>query len=86
MVAGVVHARSALLKNPEALLARALRAWFARQGEDGENSPTAAASSLEEIGGKRYVVLRGASGIRAVYRVRNDGMLKGMRRWPKALS
>jgi hypothetical protein len=36
-------------------------------------------------GGKRYVVLRNTKGVLAVYRVRNDGILKGLRRWPAAL-
>ena len=34
----------------------------------------------------RYVVLRNVNGILSVYRVRNDGKLKGLRRWPAALN
>lgn len=33
----------------------------------------------------KYVVLENVSGILAVYRVRNDGKLKGLRRWPAQL-
>jgi hypothetical protein len=32
-----------------------------------------------------YVVLENVNGVLAVYRVRNDGMLRRMRRWPKAI-
>lgn len=35
--------------------------------------------------GLTYVVMRNVNGVLAVYRVRNDGMLKGLKRWPKAL-
>jgi hypothetical protein len=34
------------------------------------------------VAGLSYVVLRNARGLLAVYRVRNDGMLKGLKRWP----
>ena len=42
-------------------------------------------SGVQEINGKRYVVLRNLGGILAVYRVRTDGILKGLKRWPKEL-
>jgi hypothetical protein len=32
--------------------------------------------------GKRYVVIDDLDGAAAVYRIRNDGMLKALRRWP----
>jgi hypothetical protein len=38
-----------------------------------------------ELGGKRYLKLTGGPRILAVYRVRNDGMLKRLRRWPSEL-
>ena len=39
-------------------------------------------SGVAELDGKTYVILENASRILAVYRVRNDGMLKRLRRWP----
>jgi hypothetical protein len=33
--------------------------------------------------GRRYVVLQNVNGVLAVYRVRHDGILKRLRRWPK---
>lgn len=45
----------------------------------------ASGSGVQEVNGKRYVVLRNVGGILAVYRVRTDGILKGMKRWPKEL-
>lgn len=38
-----------------------------------------------EHDGKEYVVLHNIRGVLAVYRVRNDGILKGLKRWPKAI-
>jgi hypothetical protein len=35
--------------------------------------------------GRHYVVLRNVRGTLAVYRVRNDQMLKRLKRWPDAL-
>ena len=42
-------------------------------------------SEVVEVNGRRYVVLTNVRGIIAVYRVRPDGILKGMKRWPKEL-
>jgi hypothetical protein len=48
--------------------------------------PSEAKSGVKKIRGKRYVVLADSKGgILKVYRVRNDLMLKGLRRWPKTL-
>jgi hypothetical protein len=69
------------------LMGRAMRAYFmaaAREGYRAEQ-PSAAGSGEEEIDGKQYVVLRNARGTIAVYRVRNDGMLKRLKRWPNAI-
>lgn len=41
---------------------------------------------VRELAGKQYVVLRNAGGVLAVYRVRNDGMLKRLKRWPAELN
>jgi hypothetical protein len=42
-------------------------------------------SGVVEHEGKTYVVLHNARGTLAVYRVRNSGLLKRLRRWPAAL-
>ena len=41
--------------------------------------------NVVEHEGKFYVVLRTVDGVLAVYRVRNDGILKRLRRWPAEL-
>lgn len=44
------------------------------------------ATEVAEVNGRRYVVLCNERGIFAVYRVRKpDGILKGLKRWPKEL-
>lgn len=43
-------------------------------------------SSVETIGDLDYVVLRNERRVLAVYRVRNSGLLRRMRRWPLALN
>jgi hypothetical protein len=68
------------------LLRRAFAAYYrsgAREGltEQQINIP-ASTSYVTEHDGKAYVVLENVNGVLAVYRVRNDGMLKGLRRWP----
>jgi hypothetical protein len=64
------------------LTKRAFAAYF-RSGGSAQPSrysgPIAAA-------GKDYVVLHNVNGILAVYRVRNTGALKRLRRWPKELA
>ena len=59
---------------------RALAAYFRSGGIDQP-----ANSGVVEHNGKAYVVLENVNGILAVYRVRNDGMLKRLRRWPTDL-
>jgi hypothetical protein len=39
-------------------------------------------SGLVDHDGSRYVVVGGAHGVLAVYRVRTDGVLKRLKRWP----
>ena len=63
------------------LVRRALAAYF-RGGADIQPANT---SGVVEHEGKSYVVLHNVNGILAVYRVRNDGVLKGLKRWPKAI-
>jgi hypothetical protein len=62
---------------------RALAAYF-RAGGDGHPDP--ALSTVEEHDGKRYVMLRNASGSLACYRIRKfDGVLKRLVRIPREL-
>ena len=61
---------------------RAMAAYF--RGGDTDH-PSASASSVEELGGKHYVMLRGIGGVLACYRVRNDGKLKRLVRIPADL-
>jgi hypothetical protein len=42
-------------------------------------------SGVEQYDDKLYFVLKNVNGILAVYRVRNDGLLKRLQRWPGAL-
>jgi len=68
------------------LLMRAMAAFFRSCGEDGApQQPSASASHVRSFEGKTYVMLNNANGVLAVYRVKPDGILKRLRRWPKAL-
>ena len=60
---------------------RAMAAWFRSGGFD----QPANYSSVERAGGKDYVVLRNVRGVMAVYRIRNDGVLKRLKRWPEEI-
>lgn len=64
------------------LTRRAFAAYF----RTGGTQQPAKSSGVVERDGKRYVVLNSARGVLAVYRVRNDGMLRRMRRWPSDLA
>lgn len=66
----------------EELMRRAMAAHF-RAG--GTQQPNARASGVHKVGSLKYVVLRSGGEILSVYRVRNDGVLKGLKRWPAAL-
>ena len=63
------------------LTKRAFAAYFKAGGDDQPSN----ASGLVELGGKRYVVLHSGASVLAVYRVRNNGILKRMVRWPAQL-
>ena len=73
----------------DALVARAYRAYFAacrRQGAIADQPPLSLCSLEELDDGRQYVVLCNNYRTLAVYRVRRvDGVLRGMKRWPKAL-
>lgn len=42
-------------------------------------------SGIRECKGKRYAVLENIKSILAVYRIKNDGYLKRLKRWPSEL-
>jgi hypothetical protein len=63
----------------DSLVKRAIAAYFRTKAASPEMPSD---SGVTELDGKTYVVLENASRILAVYRVRNDGMLKRLRRWP----
>lgn len=68
------------------LLRRAFAAHFrGAAGELGQPLQPSKDSDVRTVEGKTYVVLRNVGGILKVYRVRNDGMLKGLKRWPSEL-
>lgn len=61
---------------------RAISAYY-RFGRG--SPPPGEGSGPRSVKGKRYIVLRNAQGLLAVYRVRNDGMLKRLKRWPESI-
>jgi len=63
------------------LIRRAMAGYF-KAGNTGQPSK---ASDVQTVDERRYVVLRHSGDILAVYRVRTDGVLKGLKRWPAAL-
>ena len=67
----------------DALTGRAYAAYF--RGNGNPQQPADTRSGVERHKGLSYVVLRNVKGILAVYRVRNDGMLRRMKRWPSAI-
>lgn len=70
--------------NEQDLIRRAFAAHF-RASSEGQPLQPSKDSDVRTVEGKTYVVLRNVSGILKVYRVRNDGMLKGLKRWPSEL-
>lgn len=70
-----------VLQEDSELLRRAMAAHF-RAGNHDQPSNS---SDVQDVGGRLYVVLRNVSGILAVYRVRTDGVLKGLKRWPAVI-
>jgi hypothetical protein len=71
----------------EPLIARALRAYFvaAKKCSGGADQPAHDCSTVEERGNKLYVVIRNGNRALAVYRLRPDGILKRLKRWPKEI-
>lgn len=60
---------------------RAMAAYF----RSGANIQPAGQVMQYTVRGKDYVVLENVNGILAVYRVKPDGVLKGLRRWPAVI-
>jgi len=81
-MAAAAKKKAELKYEPDEMLRRAMAAWFRAGGSD---QPGRDASTIEKAGGKDYVVLRNVNGVLAVYRIRNDGMLKRLRRWPEEI-
>ena len=71
--------------NEQDLIRRAFAAHF-RASSEGQPLQPSSTSDVRTVDGKTYVVLRNTNGIMRVYRVRNDGMLKGLKRWPAELA
>lgn len=66
---------------------RALAAYHRAKRSPGEvyKQPSRSDSGEVEHASKRYVVLANVNGILAVYRIKVDGFLKRLKRWPAAL-
>jgi hypothetical protein len=65
------------------LFARAAAAYYRAPRDAGDGQPMAHHSYLAEHAGRQYVVLANTHTFLAVYRIRQSGMLKRLRRWPK---
>lgn len=65
------------------LIRRAMAAML--RNSAGEVQQPSNDSNAMIVGDKLYVVLRNVNGILAVYRVRTDGVLKKLVRWPAEL-
>lgn len=62
---------------------RALIAYMRKTAKLGGSIIQPSRPQVTTIGDKKYVLLTNVNGILAVYRVRQDGKLKGLVRWPK---
>lgn len=63
--------------------ARAIKAYCKSAAGAGQVMQPASQPKLwTRDDGKQYIVLDNCRGVLAVYRVRNDGKLKGLKRWP----
>ncbi len=68
-----------------AIVRRALAAWYGTDETEAPGHPDPAASHHVRLAGHEYVVLRDVNSLLAIYRLRNDGKLKRLRRWPREL-
>jgi hypothetical protein len=63
-----------------------MAAWFRRCAkENWRPDQPSNGSGVRSFNGKSYVVLENVNGVLAVYRIKPDGFLKYLHRWPKAL-
>lgn len=69
----------------DSLVARAFSAYqaSAKRAGDQYDMPAFGCCDLEELNERQYIALRNNSKTLAVYRVRNDGILKRLKRIPK---
>ncbi|MBR0568008.1 hypothetical protein J5J83_17945 [Azoarcus sp. L1K30] len=67
------------------ILKRAIAGYFRYGDSATTNQPSTADSGVVEHEEKQYAVLRNVNGVLAVYRVRTDGVLKRLKRWPAAI-
>jgi len=63
------------------MVKRAMAAWF----RSGGNIQPANTSGVRTHDKRKYVVLENINGFLAVYRIKTDGFLKRLKRWPAAL-
>jgi hypothetical protein len=67
------------------LTRRAMSAYFRTDQTVAPPIPSSN-SGVVELNGKHYVVLLNVNGVLAVYRVRPQGILKRLKRWPAELA
>lgn len=63
---------------------RALMAYFKQATRDSERVVQPESVEGRELDGRQYIVLV-SQGILAVYRIKNDGLLRRLKRYPKEL-
>lgn len=64
---------------------RAKNAYFKTRG-DTASQPCGSSSGIHEHQGRTYVVLRNGRSTLAVYRIKLNGILRALVRWPSALA
>jgi hypothetical protein len=69
------------------LMIRAFAAYYKQAKREGVCLPDQPEnhSSVMSANGHDYAVLSNCNGTLAVYRIRNDGLLKRLKRWPAEL-
>lgn len=85
----MTETRDPRIADDDTLVRRAFAAYYragTREGYEPQQLDIPAHTShVAEHNGKHYVILENINGVLAVYRVRNDGILKQLRRWPAAI-
>lgn len=62
------------------------RAWAEHMKTPGARYPSEAASSVNTVNGRQYVVLRNSLELLGVYRALPGGAVRKLQRWPKVLN